>query len=297
MLEFYNPALVAEKEHSQILIGYKSLVAQNSAVDVNSNYIFYEKVSPRIGYLSGSFILKEKNNKTHGLGAYIRQYTYRPFSKLSAGINYGLGIQLNEKTKIGMGVSLKLISSSINFDYVRFIDDFSEPLRATNLGTHRSTWLEPNIGVYLNKKRYELGVSLLNILQKNSSLPIVSGFEAAGNTSYNPDRLHLYFNYSFDIDSSDFKIITGTQLILYPSNVSSILTVNVENKYAGLGIAYRHLSGISFLASIKAKGLKFSYSYEVITTDLKSFGNYGLSQELFISYSLNKKKTTPSTSL
>ncbi len=67
------------------------------------------------------------------------------------------------------------------------------------------------------------------------------------------------------------------------------LGLSAENKLLGVGFSYRHLSGVAFLASVKAKGFKLSYNFEFLTTGLRTYAGYW-SQEIFISYALSKKK-------
>lgn len=288
-LSFYNPSFVAQSENSEVLVGVKLFKTTTNTVDVGGTSVSVSKATPQIAYLSGNVIVKEGNNKSHGLGAYIRQYAYSPFSKLNFGLNYGLNIQLNKKTAIGMGTAFKLISNRIDFDELYFLS--SEPLLATNTGRASSITVESNIGGYLKKSKYEVGLSFLNLLGSKAFSNSFDPFGLADNVGvYNPDRLHIYFKYEIGFDSSGWRLLPQLQSIMTNDfRLINTLGLSAENKLLGVGLSYRHLSGVALLASVKAKGFKLSYSYEFLTTDLRTYSGY-LSHEIFISYSLSKKK-------
>ncbi len=279
-ISFYNPSIVASKEKAQL----------SSGVVVNSSKKENFLSSQTSSFFTGSGVILDREKKNHGLGIFIKHYDLQSFFyRVNIVLNYGLKMSITEKTKLSLGASFKVNYTEYGgfpFYSAFYYDDFDPVFNSGFL--NNNTNLDSNIGSFLEHGKHKAGLSFLNIVQNQS---INNDTEFLGEfVSYNPERLHFYYSYNMNLDSSGWVIKPLLQTIVYNDfNMLNMIGLKVQNDLISLGVLHKKSASIVFLAGIKVKKFNFSYSYEYFTNELRSIAGF-VSQEFYLSYALNKKK-------
>ena len=208
---------------------------------------------------------------------------------------YAYHLKIGGSTKLGLGVSLGFISSSINPDWIAY--DYSGNTQAgigTGVGdpsipqnAQSSTTFDASFGAYFYNPKYYVGVSATHL---NASNLKDVGISLAR-------HYYLMAGYKFDA-GSQFQIQPN---ILAKSDITSTqfdANVNVlYNNSFWVGLTYRTQDalapqvGYQYQAPNGKSVLRIGYSYDVTTSDLKNYS--AGSHEIMLSYCIKIEKPLP----
>ena len=150
-------------------------------------------------------------------------------------------------------------------------------------GPSRRTGLNTNAAYHLQLDRrgdHQLGLGLRRDLYD------------FGNPFYNPLVRTYYFlgGYEFELSPSfDLKTTALVQMIETFTTQFDVTALGTYKKVLWLGVSYRHLDAVAFMAGAQAGPVRFGYSYDYTLSDI---GNYSSgSHEVFLELQLSTKNS------
>jgi len=196
-------------------------------------------------------------------------------------LDYAYVLQLNETSKLSLGVKAGLSFFSTNFNGFVYSDPLPDPAFAENISR---TFPNIGTGAFYFSDNYYVGFSIPNLL-KSRHLDDSSGIVTEGT-----EALHMFFTggYVFNITENLLfkpafmaKSVSGAPLSLdLTSNV--LINNNIE-----LGVGYRFEDGISGLVNFKIMpNLRLGYAYDYTLSNLGRF-NSG-THEIILLFDLSK---------
>lgn len=221
------------------------------------------------------------NNNNFGLGGYLFNDSYGPFSNLGVNGSYAYHLKVSRKTKLGVGLSGTVSQFSVNGSKIQLNND-ADPL--VNLTTSETNLkYNSSFGLLLHNDIYYFGISALNLIQQKDplyksdgmlgSLPSVYHFNAIGGIGIGLDKSNSIYP-SFLV-----KYIPNN-----PIQVDFNLRYILENAFE-FGVSYR--TGDAFIGVVNLyimNDLNLIYSYDFTTSNM-SKANKG-SHEITLSYNI-----------
>jgi type IX secretion system PorP/SprF family membrane protein len=189
---------------------------------------------------------------------------------------YHLPLSDDFSRKISFGLAPVFFQHYLNVDQVTT----HEPNDPAVVGGYNSQ-LSPdaNFGVMFSDKNYYAGLSVFNMLQISRNL-----FDVIDKVD-NPINRTYYFvgGYNFQVNES-FNI-EPSALVQYQEATPFQFDVNVKAEYKnflGLGVSYRHLDALVYMAFLSYENFRIGYSYDMTVSDIN---RYSLgSHEFHLSY-------------
>lgn len=247
---------------------------------------------PNTGLLNISGPIKSIRS---GVGVSVYLDEIGPQSVTSARLSYAYHLKLGGATKLGLGVSLGFISSSLNNDWVAY--DYNSSGNAgigTGIGdpsipinSQKATTFDASFGAYLYNPKYYVGISSVHLNEGDLS-----------DMNIQVAR-HYYFmgGYNFDITP---KLRLTPNVLVKSDLASTQLDVNATVMYANtfwFGATYRLEDAIAPMAGYQYEfpsgksTLRIGYSYDFTTSELNNYSSG--SHELMLSYCLKIAKPLP----
>ncbi len=239
---------------------------------------------PNTGLLNIYSAVKSINS---GVGLSVYRDEIGPQASTQARLSYAYQLRLgNSASKLGIGVSLGIISSSLNSDWIAY--DYNDQ-GSTGIGTgvgdplinqsgQKATKFDASFGLYLSNPDYYVGASVVHLNEadlENMNIEVAR---------------HLYFmaGYGFDIGSK-WKL---TPSVLAKTDLASTqLDVNATVNYdetIWIGFTYRLEDAVAPMAGYQyhfpdgKSALKIGYSYDFTTSQLNNYSSG--SHELMLGY-------------
>lgn len=212
-----------------------------------------------------------------GAGLTIRQYSAGAEKNLDLHINYAYHLTFQRKHTLSFGLSLGLLSKSI--DYSMLIPSEFDPLIEA---ASSESGLITDIGLGLHyqlRDKFYAGLSTMNLIGSSAEI---------GGPDFTLAR-HYYFFSSYDIElngGSKGLILTPGVLVkattgAFNADINVIITYN---DFLWGGLVYRVDNAVGLMAGINYQGLRVGLSYDY--TMSKDFaGGCRNSLEFFIKYS------------
>lgn len=196
-------------------------------------------------------------------------------------LDYAYVLQLNETSKLSLGVKAGLSFFSTNFNGFVYSDPLPDPSFAENISR---TFPNIGTGAFYFSDNYYLGFSIPNLL-KSKHLDDNSGIVTEGT-----EAIHMFCTGGYVFNLSDnllfkpafmAKAVSGAPLSLdFTSNV--LINNNIE-----FGLGYRFEDGISGLVNFKIMpNLRMGYAYDYTISNLGRF-NSG-THEIILLFDLSK---------
>lgn len=229
-----------------------------------------------------------------GVGLSLLYDEIGPQTTTSARLSYAYHIKVGGATKLGLGVSLGVISSSLNYDWTAYDYTTGSPVMGTGLGDEgiplgdqAATTFDASFGAYLYNPKYYVGASVVHLNEGDLS-----------DMNIQVAR-HLYFmaGYNFDLTP---KLVLTPHVLAKTDLASTQLDVNATVMYANtfwFGVSYRLEDAVAPMAGYQYEfpggksNLRIGYSYDFTTSELNNYSSG--SHELMLSYCLKLAKPLP----
>ena len=275
-----NPAVAGSEDYIDLNLGFRS------------QWTGFEG-SPITKYISGhgtvgkdmpEYHRKGEHTSWHGLGAYIYDDRTGPLSRFSAMFSYAYHLPLTKHLILSSGFSAGLKQVSVNSNYWKNIDDWSEVSFTEDM---TKMLPDANIGFWLAQKNsFYMGLSINQIIGQELKFDEQVHEVSSGQGNLNR---HFYF-------TSGIKTAINERLYLVPSLMlkgvrNTPLSLDLNGKLVfddrhWVGFSYRHLDAVVFIGSIQIeRRLQLSYSLDLSTSKLMNY--HKGSHEVILSLRLN----------
>lgn len=233
-----------------------------------------------------------------GVGVSVYLDEIGPQTTTSARLSYAYHLKLGGGTKLGLGVSLGVISSGLNYKWKAYNYDDNGGLSTGGLqtgindpgipvGNKSATAFDASFGAYLYNPKYYVGASVVHLNEGDLS-----------DMNIQVAR-HLYFmaGYNFDLTP---KLVLTPHVLAKTDLASTQLDVNATVMYANtfwFGVSYRLEDAVAPMAGYNYEfpggnsALRIGYSYDFTTSELNNYSSG--SHELMVSYCLKLAKPLP----
>ncbi len=247
----------------------------------------FDGAEPTTMFISGHGNFSEK--KSVGLGAFLYSDKTGPTRRLGFQLAYAyhIPLSLDRSHYLSLGISGGLINYALTADE---LDPYDINDSAIGNGDSQTRG-DANFGAYLYGPNYWVGFSALQLIQSEFRL---SDQAVANDLATIANARHFYgsFGYRFDLNE-DFQL-EPSALLKFVKDIPFSYELNAkayyQNKYwAGLG--YRSEDAVMLMLGIALdRGLNIAYSFDLITSDIKSTA-VG-SHEITIGYDISKQSET-----
>ena len=210
-----------------------------------------------------------------GFGGSITNDNLGPLNNL--GVHAAFAYHLNVKDKkLSLGVSLGVISQSIDFDQYLWADP-DDPFRLAG----KESQIRPDLGlgVYYQAEKYFAGVSISHLIETQFDFGLDDLRNGLENSVYLTGGYHYSVSYNLVVTPS---ILIKSDFNTYSFDVSAIATYN--DKMWG-GISFRQSEAAIIILGyslLKDNSLKFGYSFDYIIQNQEA--KQPTSHEIVLSY-------------
>lgn len=250
------------------------------------------KGQPNTGLLNVSGAI-ESIKSGIGLSVYLDEIG--PQSITAARLSYAYHLKLGGSTRLGLGASLGVINSGINYKWIAY-DYMTDGLKGMGTGigdpsipegAKSATTIDASFGVYVYNPKYYAGISAVHLNEGDLS---EMNIQVAR---------HLYFMAGYNFDLSPQFVLTP-HVLAKTDLASTQLDVNATVMYANtfwLGVSYRLEDAIAPMAGYNYEfpsgnsALRIGYSYDFTTSQLNNYSSG--SHEIMLSYCLKIAKPLP----
>jgi type IX secretion system PorP/SprF family membrane protein len=277
--------LLAQQEPQYNQYMYNRLVLNPAAAGINDAIYFAAAGRNQwIGYKDG-----DSNNvgpRTYGFTFDIPLYAIKSgaginfvYNTLGAEkninfrLNYAFQLSIKRKHRISIGLSLSMLSKSI--DYSQLVPSEFDPMLSNS--TEKGMMTDIGAGIHYQAfNRFYLGLSASNLLGSSAEI---------GAPEFELQR-HYYIFSGYDIGMGNDMVLTpGILLRATPTamniNINAILTYR---EYLWGGVLFRTGSAAGIMAGINYNGFRLGLSYDyTLTTDFSKKRKHSI--EAFLSYS------------
>ena len=230
-----------------------------------------------------------------GVGVSVYYDEIGPQTSTNARLSYAYHLKLGGATKLGLGVSVGVISSGLNHKWSAY--DYGSsgvPAMGTGIGdpsinqTNKSaTAFDASFGAYLYNPNYYVGASLVHLNEGDLS-----------DMNIKVAR-HVYFMAGYNFALTPQLVLTP-HVLAKTDLASTQLDVNATVMYANtfwFGVTYRLEDAVAPMAGYNYEfpggnsALRIGYSYDFTTSELNKYSSG--SHELMLSYCLKIAKPLP----
>jgi type IX secretion system PorP/SprF family membrane protein len=233
-----------------------------------------------------------------GLGATVYLDEIGPQNTTAFRLSYAYHLKISGATKLGLGVSIGLLSSRLDNNWRAYDYDDDGNLTGGGLGSgigdpsipqgnERASTFDASFGAYLYNPKYYAGISVVHLNEGDLS-----------NMNIKVAR-HLYFMAGYDFELT--PMITLTPHVLAKTDLASTqgdvnATATYDNTF-WLGVSYRLEDAIAPMAGYQygfpdgKSTLRIGYSYDLTTSELNNYSSG--SHELMLGYCYRLLKPLP----
>jgi len=237
--------------------------------------------------------------RSHGIGLTVINNTVAYNRDLGLKLSYAYRSKMKfGDGKIGLGISLGYINSSIDFSKILPSlggfggGDPSLPTEKTPKGT-----FDLGAGIYYNTEKLYMGISATHIFTGNLNFTKskTSGTASSAsdlNTYYYVPHIYITAGYAYQLGNPLLELVPS----FFLQTVGSVTTVNfntnlVYNNRLWGGLSYRAGSAFTGLFGFElAEGIRFGVAYDYETTDIGKVSNGSLEVTVIYSFKLKKEK-------
>lgn len=229
-----------------------------------------------------------------GVGVSVYYDEIGPQTSTSARLSYAYHLKLGGATKLGLGVSLGVISSALNHKWKAYDYGTTGPVMGTGEGdpsinqTNKSaTAFDASFGAYLYNPKYYVGASVVHLNEGDLSDMNIKVAR----------HVYVMAGYNFDITP---QLVLTPHVLAKTDLASTQLDVNATVMYANtfwFGVTYRLEDAVAPMAGYNYEfpggnsALRIGYSYDFTTSELNNYSSG--SHELMLSYCLKIAKPLP----
>lgn len=215
-----------------------------------------------------------------GLGLTVDQDALGFDKTLKAKLSYAYHLHLGATGILGIGLDAGMIQKSLTGNFIAPDGSSSSGVSSAQVdqaipwaGTSAVTY-DVGFGLYYTTKNLYVGLSSLHLPQQK--LNTTGGAAGAGLYDFTYEVARHYYvmaGYTFNL-TPDFDL---TPSILTKSDASSTqLDINVMAKWKKMvfgGVSYRLTDAIVAMVGVEFKGIRFGYSYDITTSNIKTYSN------------------------
>ena len=230
-----------------------------------------------------------------GVGVSVYYDEIGPQTSTSARLSYAYHLKLGGATKLGLGVSLGVISSGLNhkwkaYDYTATgVGDMGTGIGDPSINqTNKSaTAFDASFGAYLYNPKYYAGVSVVHLNEGDLSDMNIKVAR----------HIYVMAGYNFELTP---QLVLTPHVLAKTDLASTQLDVNATVMYANtfwFGVTYRLEDAVAPMAGYNYEfpggnsALRIGYSYDFTTSELNKYSSG--SHELMLSYCLKIAKPLP----
>jgi type IX secretion system PorP/SprF family membrane protein len=260
----YNPAVVGSKGHAVFNLNYRN------------QWVGFQDAPKTYLVSMHSSIGKQKKL---AIGSIVNSDNTGLLGRTSGYLTLGYHVKLNQKYKLGVGISAGMIQYRIKL-YDAKIADTGDNLLTGNLLSNNV--FDSNGGLYLYSDKLFFGISTAQFL----------GNKITWKDSQSKLSQHYYATLGYTFKVSEKISIQPTMLVKYnnPTPVQPEFTLRgFYKKIFWIGTSYRLNDAVSALVGFTLKEkLSIGYSYDISTSKIKTYTSG--SHEISICYQFIKPK-------
>lgn len=204
--------------------------------------------------------------KSMGLGGYIFTDNVGPSRRTGMQVSYAYHLKINDKIKLGMGLSFGMLQFLIDGSKIQF-HDADEPLMDDQL--RGSLMPDATFGLYLYHEKWWIGATAPQLLRNKV------WFYDENDQSLSQLAAHYYAMGGYRIPiGADLKL-EPSFLLKYVDPVPPKLDLTATLRYRDMvwiGATYRTADAISLMVGYwMKKTFQVGYSYDLTTTGLRNY--------------------------
>ncbi len=226
--------------------------------------------------------------KNMGLGGYIYTDNVGPTRRTGAQVSYTYQLRLNDRIRLGFGLSFGLQQFLIDGSKITFHDG-SDPLIDGQL--RGKTVPDATFGLLVHHDDWWLGAAAPQLLRNR-----VWFYDASDNSMSTLAR-HYYAMGGYRFHLSDDVRLEPSFLVKYVDPVPAKIDLTATLRYkemVWLGATYRTNDAIAIMVGYwMRKTFQFGYSYDVTTTALNRYSNGTHEVMLGITFGKSGPSTAP----
>ena len=237
--------------------------------------------APRTFILSMHGPLKAENM---GVGGYLFTDVTGPTSRVGAYGSYAYHVQLNETTKLSMGLFGGIVQYNIDGSKITLVDK-TDPLGS--MGIESVLIPDAGFGLYWYTEDYYLGASVPQLLQNKLKLSDTTNLTGKLNSHY-----YVMGGYKFKI-GTDFEIEPSflMKMVIPVPMQFDISSKVIYQKMVWVGASYRTFDSMSALIGYSfEEKILFGYSFDFTLSDLKNYNSGTHEVMLGLRFASSKKK-------
>lgn len=230
-----------------------------------------------------------------GIGLSVFLDEIGPQKLTNARLSYAYQLKLGGPTKLGLGISLGLISSSLSYNWSAYDYDGANQIgfgsgfgdESIPDGAVSSSSFDASFGAYLSNPKYYAGLSIVHLnAGKLEEMKIEM-----------ERHLYLMAGYNFELTP---QLVLTPNVLAKTDLTSTQLDVNANLMYDNtfwIGVGYRLEDAISpqlgyqYQTPDGKSTLRIGYAYDVTTSNLNTYSNG--SHEIMLGYCLRIEKPLP----
>lgn len=234
--------------------------------------------APRTFTLSVQGPLK---NPHMGVGGYLFTDNAGPTRRTGIQLSYAWHVFLNDKVKLGLGLSGGVLQFAIDGSKIKLAQDGDPAL----LGQLQSqTVFDATFGAYLHSENWYVGFSLPQLLQNE-----ISVFDSQ-KQELNKIEDHYYAMAGYKYAINDDLKVEPSVLLKYVNPVPLKWEANLRLWYKNmvwLGGSYRSADAVVAMAGYQFKeSINLAYAYDITTSGLKNYSSG--THEILIGFRFNQ---------
>ena len=217
-----------------------------------------------------------------GIGGFLYTDHVGPTRRTGAQVSYAYHLRLNDRIRLGMGLSIGLQQFLIDGSKITFHDNYDPAMDNQLRG---STMPDASFSLYLYHERWWFGAMAPQLLESK-----IRFYDDADQTLSTLAR-HYYAMGGYRLPLGDDFRLEPSFLVKYVSPVPAKIDLTATLRYKDqiwLGATYRTNDAISVMLGYwMKKTFQFGYSYDITTTNLNRYSNG--THEVMLAITFGKK--------
>ncbi len=230
-------------------------------------------------------------DRSHGVGLTIINDKFAFNNDLNLKLSYAYRSKMKfGDGKIGIGISLGLINSKIDFSNIKeTLPPVIDPDNSIPSGTLPSTVFDLGTGIYYNTEKLYMGISAAHLIT-----PRFDFKSSEGNLDgyYYVPHYYITAGYTYQMANPLLEIIPSffIQTIGTTTTINFNTNIMYNNRVWG-GISYRAGAAFTGLFGLElAEGIRFGVALDYETSDIGTISPLSLEIAVIYSFKLKKEK-------
>ena len=221
-----------------------------------------------------------------GVGGYVFTDNAGPSRRTGMQISYAYHLKINDKIKLGMGLSFGMLQFLIDGSKIQF-HDADEPLMDDQL--RGSLMPDATFGLYLYHEKWWFGATAPQLLRNRV------WFYDENDQSLSQLAAHYYAMGGYRIPIGENLKLEPSFLLKYVDPVPPKADLTATLRYRDMvwiGATYRTEDAISLMVGYwMKKTFQFGYSYDLTTTGLRNYTSG--THEVMLAVTFGKERSAP----